>query len=442
MGYMMGFRHQPDSLLIAFTDYGKGKKIGEKSPYLTAKTPKLSQNDWKRLQDYILDLAPKKLPGERPKITEHTDLFQVQKIEMPFVRPATTLTSFISPGHIISADANRGGVLMHYNEKLELYKYDSLGINIVQAQKHNGIYWLTHMGLSFEATDDPNGFISNYSEERNNSPIKVIENLTRPVHVAYGNVSGNGGTELIVSEFGKWTGKLSWWKKVNGKYERTDLIDLPGAIRSEIVDLNKDGKNDIVALFGQADEAIYVFYNQGNGKFSTEKILSFPPTYGSTYFTMTDYDKDGFQDIIYTAGDNGDYPFIPKPYHGIRVFLNNGQNRFEKGVFIPLYGVYKTIFGDFDLDGYRDFVAICYFPNHDNESFVFLQNDGKDNFAPTLLNSESFGQWLTMDDLDFDVDGDKDLVLGAYDWGQNSKNNGYIVPLLYLRNTSIDQNIQ
>lgn len=438
MGYMLGFRDQPDSSLIAFKDYGMGKKLGEKSPYLVNKTPKLSYNDWQRLQDYILDHAPNKLFGERPKIMDYTDLFEGKKVEMPFDRPATMLTAFVSPGHLISTDSNRGGILMHYNEKLELYKYDSLGINIVQAQKHDDTYWLTHMGLSFEATDDPNGFISNYFEDEKKPLVKVIENLTRPVHVAYGDLTGNGDIELVISEFGKWTGKLSWWKKINGKYERTDLMDMPGAIRSEIIDLNNDGKNDVVALFGQGDEAIYVFHNQGNGKFLTEKILSFPPTYGSTYFTMVDYNKDGFKDIIYTAGDNGDYPFIPKPYHGIRIFLNNGRNQFEESLFIPLYGVYKTIFGDFDRDGDQDFVAISYFPNHQDESFVFLENDGVENFTPKLINNKVSGRYLTMDSMDFDSDGDEDLVLGSYDWGQNSYNKGYIVPLVYLKNTSID----
>ena len=284
MGYMLGIRDQPDSLLIAFTDYGEGKRIGEaSSPYLTAKEPKLSLNDWQRFQDYIIRLAPEKLAQNNPEVMGDTDLFQIQKVEMPFPRPATTLTTFIAPGHIISADANRGGILMHYDKNVAAYKYDSVGTNVVHLEKRDSIYWLTHMGLSFTATDDPNGFISNYLED--GTITKVVENLTRPVHVAYGDLTGKGNTELVVSEFGKWTGKLSWWKKKGEKYVRTDLINLPGAIRSEIVDLNKDGKNDVVALFGQGDEAIYACYNQGDGKFIIEKILQFPPTYGSTYFT-------------------------------------------------------------------------------------------------------------------------------------------------------------
>lgn len=437
MGYMLGFRNQPDSAIVAFDDLGEGKNISEKtSPYLSVKTPQLSTESWQRLQDYIIGLAPEKLPKKEPKINAYTKLFEVQKIKMPFIRPATTFAKFMAPGHLISADANNGGILMHFNAKMQLYKSDSVGINMVHIDKHDDGYWLTHMGNSFIATDEPNGYVMRYSE--NTGFEKVIDNLTRPVHVAYGDLTGNGDTEMIISEFGKWTGKLSWWKKKNGKYGAMSLINLPGAIRSEIVDLNRDGKNDVIALFGQGDEAVYVFYNQGNGKFVHEKILQFPATYGSSYFKMIDYNQDGFLDILHTAGDNGDYEPIAKPYHGIRVFLNDGHNQFKEKLFIPIYGVYKAIAEDFDLDGDIDFAAISYFPKYNREYFVFKENLGNDWFMPKLVKELDVGRWLTMDSFDYDGDGDKDLVLGWYDWEQKSIHNGHIEPLVYLKNTSLN----
>jgi hypothetical protein len=437
MGYMLGFRKQSDSTLMAFADFGEGVNISGKSANLRTKSPVIGPKDWQRLQDYIVGLAPEKLTERLPRIDRNIDLFKIQKVEMPFIRPATTLTAFVSPGHIISADANRGGILMHYNKDMEMYRYDSLGINIVHLQKQDNVYWLTHMGLTFDATDDPNGYISCYSEGE--LPIKIIENLTRPVHVAYGDLSGNGGMELVVSEFGKWTGKLSWWKKIDKNYERTNLIDRPGAIKSEIIDMDADGKNDVVSLFAQGDEAVYISYNQGDGVFLTKKVLNFPPTYGSTYFTIIDYNNDGYGDIIHTSGDNGDYPSIPKPYHGIRIFLNDGHNCFEEKIFIPLQGVYKVILNDFDLDGDLDFAAISYFPNFKNEYFVFLENDGSGSFTRKGIMDENLGQWLTMDAFDYDSDGDVDLVLGSYDWGQNSNNSGYIVPIIYLKNRLLEE---
>ena len=42
-----------------------------------------------------------------------------------------------------------------------------------------------------------------------------------------------------------------------------------------------------------------------------------------------DFNKDGLKDIIYTCGDNADYSMVLKPYHGVYIFLNEGESRFH-----------------------------------------------------------------------------------------------------------------
>ena len=93
------------------------------------------------------------------------------------------------------------------------------------------------------------------------------------------------------------------------------LWDKPGATKAYIEDMNNDGKQDIVALFAQADEGIDIYYNQGNGQFKRERVLQFPPSYGSSSLQIQDLNNDGRKDLIYTAGDNADFlPILKSCY--------------------------------------------------------------------------------------------------------------------------------
>jgi len=110
-------------------------------------------------------------------------------------------------------------------------------------------------------------------------------------------------------------------------------------------------KKDIVTLFAQGDEGISIFFNEGKGVFTEKRILSFPPTYGSVHFELADFNQDGHLDILYGNGDNGDYPPIAKPYHGLRIFENDGENNFKEVYFFPMNGLNKCDAADFDQDG-------------------------------------------------------------------------------------------
>ena len=136
---------------------------------------------------------------------------------------------------------------------------------------------------------------------------------------------------------------------------------------------------------------------------------------GSSYFSLFDFDKDGKQDILYTAGDNADYSPILKPYHGIYIFSQKENFAFEQTEFLALPGAYKAIADDFDLDGDIDIAAISFFPDYhaskvtDFALFIKSQNE----FSMQGLDLHQNGRWITMDSGDPDQDGDSDLILGS-----------------------------
>ena len=131
----------------------------------------------------------------------------------------------------------------------------------------------------------------------------------------------------------------------------------------------------------------------------------------------TDPDGDGHPDIVYTNGDNGDYPGPPKPYHGVRVFLNDGHDKFTERYFFPMPGAYKAVARDFDGDGRVDIAAIAFYPDYAGPaplSFVYLHNLGGMRFEARTFADAERGRWLTMDAGDVNGDGKPDLVLGSF----------------------------
>jgi hypothetical protein len=224
--------------------------------------------------------------------------------------------------------------------------------------------------------------------------------------------------DYLVCEFGHLTGALTWMEnKGGGRYVRHIIRSYPGAIKAYIQDVNKDGLPDLWVLFAQGEEGIFLFTNKGNGEFDQKQLLRFEPIFGSSYFELDDFNKDGYPDILYTCGDNADYSPALKPYHGLYIFLNDGHNNFKQQYFFPMYGCFKAIARDFDGDGDLDIAAISFFADynrHPEESFIYLQNTGGLEFHPYSIPHTSSGRWLTMDAGDIDGDGKTDLIIGNF----------------------------
>ena len=417
--YSGGFR--PDSLFEANVS---GAIVREANIY--PEGPVLAKADWAKIEEYFLDHAPDTISPPIRKHPIHIGLPHF-KYKEPAVshRPALTSMVKIFPDNrgVVYSDAKGGrGVLTFLTSGLQ-EKYSML-LESTPVQFHEKVdeLFLTTIGRGVFPTDAPDGTMQRLVKDgtglRYNLGSVAISNLRRPVSMVYGDLNKDGFEDVVACEFGNETGQLAWYENNRrGGYDKRVLRDKPGAITAIIKDANNDGLPDIYVLMAQGDEGVFLYENQGSGKFREKRLLSFLPLNGSQYIELADFNKDGFDDIVYVCGDNADKTPVLKNYHGIYIFLNDGKSNFRQSYFYQLNGAYKAMVRDYDLDGDLDIAAISFFPDYlryPEESFVYLKNKGNLKFDDYSFPEAPNGRWVVMDAGDMDADGDVDLVLGSY----------------------------
>jgi hypothetical protein len=279
----------------------------------------------------------------------------------------------------------------------------------------NANQWLlTCMGSVFP-NNDKSGQLLGVNPATQKAGLPLLDKLARPVQ------AHRFGNDYLVNNFGHLAGDLSVY---NDKGEVSKILRKePGCIRSMLFDWNKDGKKDVLAMFAQGVEGIYLYTNKGNGNYEERRLMQFLPVNGSSWFEIEDVNKDGHPDIVYACGDNADYSVILKPYHGIYIYLNDGKDNFRQSWFYPINGAYRFMLRDFDMDGDLDMVSISFFADYlqqPEEALVYFENTGNLNLKPFRIKGYNIGRWLTMDAGDVEGDGDEDVVLGNFSQGPQS----------------------
>jgi hypothetical protein len=245
----------------------------------------------------------------------------------------------------------------------------------------------------------------------------IAEKIARVSDVRAGDLDGDGDMDLAVGQFGYDDGETRWIENLgNWKFDNHILQNLSGPINVEIVDIDKDNDLDIISLVSQEWEEIYCYINDGRGVFQPNLLYgSSNQDFGSSGIFISDFDKDGDDDILYTNGDAFDYiPPQGRPWHGVQWLENKGGLKFEFHRICNFTGAYNARPVDIDFDGDLDLFCVSAFNLWDKPesySFIWLENTGNMQFIKHEITSNPT-HIITLELGDFNKDGLVDMVTG------------------------------
>jgi len=222
---------------------------------------------------------------------------------------------------------------------------------------------------------------------------------------------------------------------------------------SQIVDLDGDGKKDILMVNRSSDTNVVWYQNMGNGTFSPAKQIwnaGKNNLFSSEAFALADFNNDGHLDF---AADNyfgrnvlafindGSENFtrtiashVNGEYYGInsvdvnkdhypeivaysRIF-NNKDGVFDTtGIPLSLFG-YSTLSHDFDGDSFEDLAQIT-----NSNKIVYYQNNTQGGFnTPKTIDTQLEFGYYYMSLCDLDSDGKVDILYPSSSYFPNSDN--------------------
>jgi len=422
MGHRLGVYGGPQAPDSLFTKgLGRGEAIVKG---IFPSKQLISDRDWESLCNFYISQSKEETPYA---VVEALDtnlvLFRVEPSQYNQRPPLTTMIKILpeESSVILSDGKSNVNTLVRLNNDLKMdYEVFMKDSPVDYISQKEGAYLLT-IGENIYPSDRSEGaleYIYSTDTGQPNRSNLLADKLRRPVDIEAADLNQDGLQDFVISEFGNAIGNLSVLnQRPDGSYRKEILLDRPGAVRTQVLDLDGDGWEDVVTLFSQGDEAIYFFKNSEGKLLPPVKLLQFSPLAGSTYFEFIDWNGDGKQDLLYTSGDNADLSVVVKKHHGLYIFLGDGELNFKQLYFYPMPGCYKALARDFDQDGDLDIASISFFPDYtakQPQHFVYLEQKANGGMHPSILSDGKLGRWIAMDAGDIDQDGDIDLALASF----------------------------
>lgn len=260
--------------------------------------------------------------------------------------------------------------------------------------------------------------------------------------MAQGDLNNDGESDLIIGS----TNLLptTVFLKKGNKFAETKIEGLTTKKEfSEsdiaILDFDKDGDNDVVAVAGgyenrQESEYKHYIYENKNGTFTESKLPV--ATFSASVVRPYDFNNDGYPDLF--IGSRVKRGMFPYATHSWLLINEKGKFTANSGSKLDLGMVTDAVWTDYDNDGWEDLLV-----TREWNSVVLLKNNKGIELVPKIIPEleRQRGFWYSVVAGDYNKDGYEDYIIGNL-----GENNRFIAgdkyPMnLYAIDLDGDQNI-
>lgn len=213
----------------------------------------ISDEEWRKIMDYYISSAPESLLSNESKDTLFAPIEGFEIIIPSFKREPfkTTLVKIDPERSYIYVGESKGniGSLTILNNDFEIIDNIMLPTPPTDVNISDDTLALTLAGsLRLAPSNNPFGelvyIFRTLGDDKYSFFSKFLNDLSRPVQTVFEDINGNGFEDMLIAEFGYYTGSLTLYDNTGGNrnlYKKTILKNVPGAIRTYVKDMNRDG---------------------------------------------------------------------------------------------------------------------------------------------------------------------------------------------------------
>ena len=317
---------------------------------------------------------------------------------------------------IVWPDGNRQVIVNPQVDQLLQIEYDK-GSGLIVPNNSQPIFEevSVQLGLQFEHLD-------NEESDLRTQRTKIHDHAKLGPALAIGDINGDGLTDVFLGGNVNQSAQL-FFQNPNSTFSQGPfpLDSSYQDIAAALFDLDSDGDLDLYLSSGHVGKTSKqpafqdrLYLNDGTGTFEVHPIPLPPMTGLRASIKPADYDQDGDIDLFLGGRiEPGKYPETPRSY-----LLENQNGQLVDNTPLALQRIgmvtdVRWVLSDNSL--YPDLLVIGEWM----EPQLFNNDKGTLRTDAQPIIEQATGWWTHIQPLDYDQDGDLDLLLG--NWGQNSK---------------------